>query len=78
MPIFFDRQQAAFLLAQKLTSYAQHKNTLVLGLAHGGAVMASTIGHELNLPFNVLTSRKIGAPDNPELAVGGVAQDGTL
>ena len=40
--------------------------------------MASTIGHELSIPFNVLTSRKIGAPDNPELAVGGVAQDGTM
>lgn len=78
MPIFFDRQQAAHLLAKKLTGFVQHKNTWVLGLAHGGAIMASTISQELNIPFNVLTSRKIGAPDNPELAVGGVAQDGTL
>jgi putative phosphoribosyl transferase len=76
MPIFFDRQEAAHLITEKLSFYKQHPNTIVLGLAHGGAVMAAIIGQELQLPFNVLTPRKIGSPQNQELAIGAIAQDG--
>lgn len=78
MPVFFDRAEAAHLLAHELMQYKGLSNALILGLAHGGAILAATLAKELKMTFNVLTPRKIGAPANPELAIGAVAQDGNL
>lgn len=76
--IFRDRTDAGKQLARKLLSYKKRVDTVVLGLARGGVVVAYEIAQELSLPLNVLVARKIGAPDNPELAIGAVAEDGEV
>ena len=76
--IFQNRSDAGKQLAQKLLSYKAKKNAIVLGLARGGVLVAYEIAKALVLPLNVLVPRKIGAPDNPELALGAVAEDGEV
>ena len=48
----------------------------MLGLARGGVVVAFEVAKELSLPLNVVTPRKIGAPGNPELALGSIMENG--
>lgn len=51
------------------------KKTIVLGLARGGVVVASEVARALKVPLDVLVVRKIGAPQEPELAIGAVGPD---
>jgi putative phosphoribosyl transferase len=74
--LFYDRKDAGHLLAAKLSLYKGKKETLVLGLARGGVVVAYEVAKELSLPLNVVTPRKIGAPGNPELALGSIMENG--
>ncbi len=76
--IFSDRNDAGQQLAQHLQAYHKHKNAIVLGLARGGVVVAYEVAKALSLPLNALVPRKIGAPGNPELAIGAVAENGAL
>lgn len=73
---FYDRHAAGRQLAKSLMSYAGQKDTLVLGLARGGVVVAFEVAKALSLPLNVVVPRKIGAPGNPELALGSIMEDG--
>ncbi len=74
--LFRDRQDAGQQLAAKLSQYKDQKGTLVLGLARGGVVVAFEVSKALSLPLNVVVPRKIGAPGNPELALGSVMENG--
>lgn len=74
--LFYDRKDAGRLLSTKLSQYKGDQNALVLGLARGGVVVAYEVAKELSLPLNVVTPRKIGAPGNPELALGSIMEDG--
>lgn len=74
--LFHDRHEAGRLLAKKLEQFAGQKNVLVLGLARGGVVVAYEVAKALSLPLNVVVPRKIGAPGNPELALGSIMEDG--
>lgn len=76
--MFEDRQQAGFLLAKKLEKFAGKKDMLVLGLARGGVVTAKVIAIYLSVPLDALVVKKIGAPSNPELAIGAVAPKNTV
>lgn len=74
--LFYDRHAAGRLLVNKLPHYQGKKNSLVLGLARGGVVVAFEVAKTLNLPLNVIVPRKIGAPNNPELALGSIMENG--
>lgn len=74
--IFQDRIEAGKKLAEALSSYRGKKDVVLLGLARGGVVVAHAAAKELDLPFDVIIVRKIGAPDNPELALGAIAEKG--
>lgn len=63
-------------MAAKLLDY-RDKQPIVLGIPRGGVIVAAEVAKELNAPLDVIIPRKIGAPGNPELAVGAVAPDGT-
>ncbi|MBY0352961.1 hypothetical protein K2W90_01180 [Candidatus Babeliales bacterium] len=76
MTPFFDRHDAGKKLAHALHEYKDVANALVLGLPRGGVEVAAVVAAELNAPLDIVVSRKIGAPGNPELAVGAVSQDG--
>jgi putative phosphoribosyl transferase len=73
---FRDRREAGRLLAARLGAYAGCAGAVVLGLPRGGVVPAAEIAAALGLPLDVIVSRKLGAPGNPELAVGAVAEGG--
>lgn len=70
--MFEDRSSAGFILAKKLEKFAKRKNVLVLGMARGGVAVAKVISTYLNVPLDVLVVKKIGAPNNPELAIGAI------
>jgi predicted phosphoribosyltransferase len=75
---FKNRKQAGQLLAQELQKYAYNKNVIVIGLPRGGVVPAYEIAKVLHAPLDVIVPRKIGAPFQPELAVGAVTENGTV
>ncbi|MDP3998875.1 MAG: phosphoribosyltransferase family protein, partial [bacterium] len=69
--MFKNRQEAGQLLAQKLKKF-KGQEAVVLGLARGGVVVAKEVANILNAPLDALVVKKIGAPGNPELAIGAV------
>ena len=76
MAFFVDRVDAGRRLASALADFAGKKG-VVLAIPRGGVVVAFEIARALDLPLDVIIPRKIGAPENPELAIGAVAEDGT-
>jgi putative phosphoribosyl transferase len=76
MAFFVDRVDAGKRLASALKDFSS-KNGIVLAIPRGGVVVGYEIAKSLKLALDVIIPRKIGAPDNPELAIGAVAEDGT-
>ncbi len=76
--LFEDRREAGKALARELAAFKGQDNALVLGIPRGGVVVAREVAEALDIPLDVYITRKIGAPHNPELAIGAVASDGTL
>jgi putative phosphoribosyl transferase len=74
---FLDRSQAAELLADRLEGYARD-NPLILGIPRGAIPMAHLIASRLHGELDTLLVHKIGAPDNPEFAVGSVSEWGDI
>lgn len=74
--MFTDRHEAGRLIAQRMSSYKGKEKTIILGLARGGVVVAFDLAKELHLPLNVVVPRKIGAPGNPEFAIGAILENG--
>lgn len=70
--LFKNRREAGKLLGQALVHY-RHERPIILGLPRGGVVTAYEVAKALGSPLDVVVSRKIGAPGNPELAVGAIA-----
>jgi predicted phosphoribosyltransferase len=72
---FRDRHDAGARLAERL-SPNRNRNTLVLGLARGGVVVAAEVAQALKAPLDVIVARRLGAPTSQELAIGAVTADG--
>jgi putative phosphoribosyl transferase len=77
MQLFKDRVEAGKRLASALRSFAG-KGAIVLAIPRGGVVVGFEVARALGLPLDVIIPRKIGAPDNPELAIGAMTEDGTV
>lgn len=69
---FVDRQQAGGELALALERY-RATDSIVFAIPRGGAVVAYEVASDLDLQLDVIVPRKIGAPGQPELAIGAVA-----
>lgn len=78
MKIFKDRKSAGKLLAEHLIQYKGKINTIVLAIPRGGVVVASEVAKKLKLPLDIIVTRKIGDPKQPELALGAVDPDGSV
>ncbi|HYM35635.1 MAG TPA: phosphoribosyltransferase, partial [Steroidobacteraceae bacterium] len=76
--IFADRQDAGRQLAARLRHLETEPQTLVLALPRGGVPVAAEIAKSLHLPLDVLVVRKLGAPGQPELAMGAIASGGAV
>ena len=72
---FQDRRDAGRQLAEEL---AQHDldDAIVFGMARGGVPVAYEVASRLDAPLDVLVVGKVGAPGNPEYALGAVAEHG--
>ncbi|HEY3317645.1 MAG TPA: phosphoribosyltransferase family protein [Coriobacteriia bacterium] len=76
--MFLDRAEAGRQLAQRLARFTSDPSAIVLGIPRGGVVVAAEVARELHLPLDVVVVRKIGAPGNPEYAVGAMDEDGRV
>lgn len=72
---FNDRAQAGKELARALGKM-ETKEIVVLGIPRGGVVVAQYLAREVGAFLDIILARKIGAPGNPEFAVGAVSEDG--
>lgn len=77
MKIFRDREDAARQLAQRLRGRKFHQ-PLVLAIPRGGVPTGAVLARELGAELDVVLSRKLRAPAQPELAVGAVGEDGSV
>jgi predicted phosphoribosyltransferase len=82
---FHDRKEAGLLLAQKLKLYiknafgseAKKESFIVMAIPRGGVILGDIIASELNVDLDIIICKKIGAENNPELAIGAVMADGS-
>jgi predicted phosphoribosyltransferase len=73
---FKDRLDAGRKLAVALVKY-KDQQPVVLALPRGGVPVAAEVASALNAPLDLVFVRKIGVPDEPELAMGAVVDGGT-
>jgi len=74
--MFLDRHDAGRQLAERLASFKDQEEVVVIALPRGGIPVAYEVAKALNLPLNITYPRKIGAPINPELAIGAITETG--
>lgn len=76
---FKDRAEAGQRLAegvQKVLANHPGERAIVYALPRGGVVLGAAIAEKLHLPLDLVITRKIGHPQNPEYAICAVAEDG--
>ena len=73
---FRDREHAAKLLVERLRANYKNKNPLVLGIPRGAVPMAKIIAEGLGGELDVVLVHKLSHPDQPELAIGAIDEDG--
>ncbi|MBV9382860.1 MAG: phosphoribosyltransferase [Streptosporangiaceae bacterium] len=72
---FPDRRAAGRLLGDRLKNLGTER-TVVLALPRGGVAVAREVADNLGAPLDVLVTRKVGYPPQPELGVGAIAEGG--
>jgi len=75
--MFYDREDAAHKLAAAMRKMKLH-NPLVLAIPRGGVVTGAILARDLGGELDVVLSRKLRAPDQPELAIGAISEDGQV
>lgn len=77
--MYVDRVDAAEQLVTALLDFVSaDDHPLVLGVPRGGVPIAAVIAARLGGDLDVLVAHKLGAPGNPEFAIGAVAEDGSV
>ncbi|HLQ07095.1 MAG TPA: phosphoribosyltransferase family protein, partial [Nitrososphaerales archaeon] len=71
------RQEAGRKLAGALREF-KGKDVVVLGIPRGGVVVANEVAKALGAPLDIVVTRKIEAPGEPEYALGAVTQEGDV
>jgi putative phosphoribosyl transferase len=81
--IYRDRLQAGEQLANELQLLVGHQirnnfqeDAIILAIPRGGVIVADIIASKLGVKLDIVVSRKIGSPENPEFAIGAVMPDG--
>jgi putative phosphoribosyl transferase len=79
---FLNRVHAGNLLAERLSASPSlnsrdRSQAIVLGIPRGGVIIANIVARKLSTDFDIAIGRKLGAPENSELAIGAIMEDGT-
>lgn len=72
-----DRVEAGQLLGDNLIK-CNLENPVVLAIPRGGVILGHEIAKKLGCKLDVVISKKITPPENPEYAIGAITHDGTL
>ncbi|WP_254863609.1 phosphoribosyltransferase [Halovivax gelatinilyticus] len=75
--MFDDRTEAGTRLGERLAAEGVDAD-IVLGIPRGALPVARPVADALDAPLDVVVASKLGAPGNPELAIGAAASDGSL
>jgi predicted phosphoribosyltransferase len=75
---FRNREEAGRRLVDRLIQYRNEPAAIILALPRGGVAVGYQLSLGLHLPLDVFITRKLGAPDNPEYALGAVGETGTV
>lgn len=75
--MFRNREEAGRILADELSQYRNDPTGLILALPRGGVAVGYQLSLALHIPLDVFITRKIGAPGNPEYAIGAVGETGS-
>jgi putative phosphoribosyl transferase len=76
--VFADRSDAGHRLGAALQERGlAESGAIVAGIPRGGIVVAAEVARELGLRLGAVVARKLGAPRQPELAIGALGPDGT-
>ena len=70
--MFHDRVEAGSKLAKKLKKY-QKEDGIILAVPRGGVAVAYSVAKELDFPVQLILTKKIGHPNNPEYAIGAAS-----
>jgi len=73
--VFRDREEAGQRLANNLEKF-RGKDPIILGIPRGGVVVAYQVAKVLKAQLDVIIARKLGAPSQPEFAIGAIAPNG--
>lgn len=76
--MFKDRRHAGIRLAEKLDDFNRCDNCIIFAIPRGGVVIGAEVAERLNLPLDLVITKKIRAPYNPELAIGSVDPTGNI
>lgn len=82
---FHDRREAGKYLAEKIKLHIKNNFNsetkrdffIVMAIPRGGVIIGDIIASELNIDMDIIISKKIGAENNPELAIGAIMADGS-
>ena len=73
--MFKDRFDAGKKLALELQQYKNNPDALILAIPRGALEIGWVLSKELQLPLDVILTKKIGYPGNPEYAIGAMTRD---
>lgn len=76
--LFENREQAARLLARRLSAYYPNKNPLILAVPRGAVPMAKVIADALGGELDIVLVHKLSHPLQPELAIGAIDENGNV
>lgn len=77
--MFRDRKHAGRQLAEELArELSGVADGVVYGIPRGGVIVAAEVARHLHMPLDVVIASKIGAPGNPEYAIGAIDADGAV
>lgn len=74
--MFENRLTAGKKLAEELLDYEKRDDTIVLALPRGGVPVAFEVARRLEIPLDIIVTRKLGVPGHEELAMGAISSGG--
>lgn len=76
--MFTNREDTGSLLAEKLIKFSNNKDAVIVAIPRGGVPVGYVIAKKLNLPLEIVLSKKIGHPLHKEYAIGAVTLKGRV